>query len=122
MQQQSLELPSRPGPKPETTHPSRTHPRPHQQISQNAPPDLQEKLFTRAASLTGVSVGKSLVSVPGPGRSIWIQISHAVRPRHFNVVSNSRTFILPTMAVFTSHFRRRSIRTSWPKAGANRTQ
>lgn|SRR5262249_2024159 len=65
MERQSLELPARPGQKPETTHPSRTHPGPHQQISQNAPTELQEKLFVRAASLAGVSVGESLVSVPG---------------------------------------------------------
>jgi Family of unknown function (DUF5519) len=62
----AFELPQRSGPRPETTRPSRTHPSPHTQITQNAPADMQEKLFVRAASsLAGVSVGDSLVSVPG---------------------------------------------------------
>ena len=65
MKQQSFEIPHREGPRPDTTHPSRENPSPHQQISQNAPRHLQEELFMRAQSLAGVSVGKSLVSVPG---------------------------------------------------------
>lgn len=65
MKQQSFELPQRTGAKPDTTRPSRKNPGPHQQISQNAPPRLQEGLFMRARSLDGVSAGKSLVSVPG---------------------------------------------------------
>jgi hypothetical protein len=64
-QQQPFELPQRSGPKPDTTRPSREHPQPHQQISQIAPLQMQEQLFMRAQSLAGVSVGKSLVSVPG---------------------------------------------------------
>jgi Luciferase len=64
-QQRRFELPLRPGPKPDTTRPSREHPEPHRQISQIAPPEIQEQLFTRAQSLAGVTVGKSLVSVPG---------------------------------------------------------
>jgi hypothetical protein len=60
-----FELPQRPGPQPATTRPSQTHRSPHTQISQNAPAEMQEKLFLRAASLAGVSVGDSLVSVPG---------------------------------------------------------
>ena len=60
-----LELPQRTGPKPETTRPSRERPEPHKQISQTAPVDMQEKLFIRAQALPGVTVGKSLVSVPG---------------------------------------------------------
>lgn len=59
------ELPQRSGPKPDTTHPSRERPEPHKQISQMAPPHMQEQLFMRAQALAGVSVGKSLVSVPG---------------------------------------------------------
>jgi phospholipase/carboxylesterase len=34
-------------------------------MSQNAPRHLQEELFARARSLAGVTVGESLVSVPG---------------------------------------------------------
>jgi len=38
---------------------------PHQQLSQNATADLQEQLFMRIATLDGVVVGPSHVSVPG---------------------------------------------------------
>lgn len=38
---------------------------PHQQLDQNAPPDLQEELFERCRLLPGVIVGRSHVSVPG---------------------------------------------------------
>ncbi len=38
---------------------------PHQQLTQNAPPELQEALFARGAALPGVRVGRSGVSVPG---------------------------------------------------------
>jgi len=61
----TFQLPPRSGPKPDTTRPSREHAFPHKQVSQNAPPDMQEALFTRAAALPGVTVGDSLVSVPG---------------------------------------------------------
>jgi hypothetical protein len=50
----------RPGPRPETT-PSN----PHTQVTQNAPPELQERVFTFASALPGVVVGPSAVSVPG---------------------------------------------------------
>jgi hypothetical protein len=38
---------------------------PHTQLSQNAPPHLQELLFERIATLPGISVRESRVSVPG---------------------------------------------------------
>lgn len=61
-----IELEPRVGPKPETTKPKRDAPPiPHSQISQNAPLEWQEALFERIRALPGVSVGKSLVSVPG---------------------------------------------------------
>ena len=50
----------RPGPRPETTPTN-----PHTQLTQNAPPDLQERVFAFAAALPGVAVGPSDVSVPG---------------------------------------------------------
>jgi phospholipase/carboxylesterase len=56
----SSELPRRRGPRPATN----LEP-PHSQISQNSPPELQEELFERAKALPGVTVGRSLVSVPG---------------------------------------------------------
>lgn len=50
----------RKGPKPRTTPTN-----PHTQLDQNAPVALQEKVFAVARGLAGVTVGKSLVSVPG---------------------------------------------------------
>ena len=38
---------------------------PQQQLSENAPLDLQEQLFARVAALPGVSTGPSAISVPG---------------------------------------------------------
>jgi phospholipase/carboxylesterase len=38
---------------------------PHTQLDQNAPPEMQEALFARAAALPGVVTGPSRVSVPG---------------------------------------------------------
>src|SRR5438105_13866903 len=59
------ELPRRDGPRPDTTHPTRADPHPHQQLTQIAPAEMQEALFQRASRLAGVSVGDSCVSVPG---------------------------------------------------------
>ena len=50
----------RAGPRPKTTPTN-----PHTQLTQNAPPDLQERVYELAASLPGVAVGPSHVSVPG---------------------------------------------------------
>jgi phospholipase/carboxylesterase len=50
----------REGERPETTPTN-----PHTQLSQNAPPELQERVFGLAGSLDGVVVGPSGVSVPG---------------------------------------------------------
>ena len=48
------------GPRPSTTPTN-----PHTQLTQNAPADLQERVFGIASSLEGVEIGPSLVSVPG---------------------------------------------------------
>ena len=53
-------LPAREGPKAQASGPF-----PHEQVTQNAPPDLQEELFARVTSLPHVTVADSLVSVPG---------------------------------------------------------
>jgi len=50
----------RTGPRPRTTATN-----PHTQLSQNAPTELQERVFSLARSLPGVVVGPSAVSVPG---------------------------------------------------------
>jgi hypothetical protein len=49
---------------------------PHQQVSQNAPSTLQEALFSRVATLPGVVVGRSHVSVPG-ARAFHLDDAHA---------------------------------------------
>ena len=49
---------------------------PYQQLSQNAPPELQGALFARAAALPGVVVGPSNVSVPG-ARAFHLDEAHA---------------------------------------------
>jgi hypothetical protein len=45
--------------------PETTPTNPHTQLTQNAPPDLQERVFAFASALDGVDVGPSHVSVPG---------------------------------------------------------
>jgi phospholipase/carboxylesterase len=59
-QQPSFLARRRTGPRPETTPTN-----PHTQLTQNAPPDLQERVFAFASSLPDVAVGPSAVSVPG---------------------------------------------------------
>jgi phospholipase/carboxylesterase len=53
-------LPVRSGPRPEVSWAI-----PQQQLSDNAPEELQEQLFTRLAALPEVSSGPSQISVPG---------------------------------------------------------
>jgi hypothetical protein len=45
--------------------PQTTPTNPHTQLTQNAPPDLQERIFEFARGLDGVAVAPSHVSVPG---------------------------------------------------------
>jgi len=54
------ELPTRRGPRPDVSWTI-----PQQQQSQNAPPDLQERLLEEVRQLSGVEVGPSHISVPG---------------------------------------------------------
>ena len=53
-------LPSRPGPRPEVSWSI-----PQQQLSDQAPIDLQEQLHDRVRTLAGVTSGPSRISVPG---------------------------------------------------------
>lgn len=57
-------VPARRGPRPETTHPTREQPGPHQQLSDIAPRDLQEELLRRVRTLPDVEIGWSAISVP----------------------------------------------------------
>ncbi len=61
----TMSLPTRKGPPPEVRRPSLERPGPHQQLSQIAPRELQEALLALGRSLPGVTVGRSLVSLPG---------------------------------------------------------
>lgn len=58
-------LPQRVGERAITTAPNRQHAYPHQQVTQNAPVELQDELSARAATLAGVTLSNSCVSVPG---------------------------------------------------------
>lgn len=78
--EKALSLPDRQGAPPETSRPSRERPFPHSQLNQNAPRELQEALFERARELPGVTVGDSLVSVPG-ARAFHLDDEHAEGPR-----------------------------------------
>lgn len=75
-----LGIPRRRGSKPATTRPTRAERKPHRQITQNAPRELQEQLFERARRLPHVSIGKSLVSVPG-ARAFHLDEEHAHGPK-----------------------------------------
>jgi phospholipase/carboxylesterase len=54
------DLPTRAGPFPKTSTNT-----PQEQLTQQAPPELQERLFTRLLTLTGVGTRDSAISVPG---------------------------------------------------------
>jgi phospholipase/carboxylesterase len=60
-----LNLPARNGPPPAIRRPTLGRPGPHQQLTQNAPRELQEPLFALDRSLPGVTISRSLVSLPG---------------------------------------------------------
>jgi phospholipase/carboxylesterase len=68
---------TRTGPKPRTTPTN-----PHTQLDQNAPVALQEKVFAAAQALAGVTVGRSLVSVPG-ARAFHLPSCHHPAPFGF---------------------------------------
>jgi hypothetical protein len=69
----------RAGPRPSTTPTN-----PHTQLTQNAPRDLQERVFALASSLPGVVVGPSAVSVPG-ARAFHLPASTSPSPEAFMV-------------------------------------
>ena len=60
LSEQIFSLPHRRGLPPRTTVSN-----PHQQLDQNAPPELQEALFKRVQGLDGVNIEPSRISVPG---------------------------------------------------------
>lgn len=70
----AAELPVRPGPRPRTTPTN-----PHTQLDQNAPPELQERVFERAKTLPSVRIEPSGISVPG-ARAFVLPEEAAVGP------------------------------------------
>ena len=74
-----VNLPARSGPPPAVRRPSIERPGPHQQLTQNAPRELQEALFALGRSLPGVAAGRSLVSLPG-ARAFFLDPSLANGP------------------------------------------
>jgi luciferase-like monooxygenase len=70
---------SRSGARPETTSTN-----PHSQLTQNAPTELQERLFAYAAALPGVAVGPSGISVPG-ARAFHLPMSSGEQQNAFLV-------------------------------------
>ena len=64
-------LPERVGPPPHVSVQT-----PQQQLSQNAPPELQERIFDHVAMLSGVRTAPSVISVPG-ARAFTLDAAHA---------------------------------------------
>ena len=66
------------------SRPRTTRTNPHTQLDQNAPKDLQERVFALAEALSGVTVGPSLVSVPG-ARAFHLPAGRQTQPGAFMV-------------------------------------
>ncbi len=77
-------LPHRAGERPEVTWTI-----PQQQVSQNAPADLQEELFARLRAASGVRTGPSRISVPG---ARGLMLDNPAGPVH--------AFLVPEVAEF----------------------
>jgi hypothetical protein len=74
----------------------RTNPNmPHQQVSQNAPVQMQEALFARVAALPGVVVGRSHVSVPG-ARAFHLDDASATGPQEAFMIGTEFAHLHPS--------------------------
>ena len=71
----SFELPSRSGPRPTTTDCA-----PHEQVSQNSPPEIHAEFKRRAFELPFVERRPSGISVPG-AEALVLPHAHACGPR-----------------------------------------
>ncbi|MFJ4625986.1 luciferase family protein [Streptomyces sp. NPDC088847] len=80
------ELPDRAGPRPRVSVTI-----PQQQLTDNAPPELQEKLFARLSALVGVDTGPSAISVPG-ARGFTLTPATASGPAQAFLVPRAREF------------------------------
>ncbi|GBD08326.1 hypothetical protein HRbin22_00560 [Candidatus Thermoflexus japonica] len=83
------DLPTRVGERPLTRQPM-----PHQQLTQNAPPALQEALFERARALPGVRVAPSRVSVPG-ARAFYLEPEWARGPSEAFILGHEFAHLHP---------------------------
>jgi hypothetical protein len=73
----------------------RTNPNmPHQQVSQNAPVQMQDALFARVAELPGVVVGRSHVSVPG-ARAFHLDEASAAGPQEAFMIGTEFAHLHP---------------------------
>jgi phospholipase/carboxylesterase len=80
---------------PREGEPPRTNPNmPHQQVSQNAPVEMQAALFERCATLPGVVVGRSHVSVPG-ARAFHLDDAGATGPQEAFMVGTEFAHLHP---------------------------
>ncbi len=75
-------IPARSGPRPKTRGPA-----PHEQITQNASPVLQEKLLARILALPGIKGGRSGISVPG-ARAFLVDRDLACGPSDAYMIGN----------------------------------
>jgi phospholipase/carboxylesterase len=82
----SEELPDRAGPRPRVSVTI-----PQQQLTDNAPPELQEKLFARLSALVGVDTGQSAISVPG-ARGFMLTQAPTTGPAQAFLVPRAREF------------------------------
>jgi phospholipase/carboxylesterase len=64
---------------------------PQQQISDNSPPELQERLFARLSALADVDTGQSAISVPG-ARGFMLTRKQTTGPEQAFIVPRVREF------------------------------
>ena len=79
-------LPYRAGPRPRVSVTI-----PQQQLTDNSPPELQEKLFARLSALVGVDTGQSAISVPG-ARGFMLTQAPPTGPAQAFLVPRAREF------------------------------
>ena len=95
-QQESLtnRIPPRVGARPKTSEAPPNTRLAHQQLSQNAPPALQEMLLSKVSALPGVRIGPSLISVPG-ARAFFLEDLYALGPPEAFIVQNEFAHLHP---------------------------
>jgi len=90
----AFRLVKRQGPAPQTSDAPPGTPLAHRQLSQQSPVSMQEALFSRAASLSEVTVSPSGISVPG-ARAFWLHPGVVRGPREAFQVGTGFAHIHP---------------------------